>query len=232
MRIAGPSWRRTAARTDAGTAMLEFAIVSPVLLLLALGIADLAMTTLAKFKSSNATLSAADLATQSINLQTGDMADIFSGALDVMAPFSSTNLVLRITSVASDGNGTAFVHWSCGQGALVPFAAKSTVTTLADGSSVDNILNRSTFSSNGYTHNGTNTTYIQVESQYVYTAPTGFFLTTAQTMQTAFYIYPRQAAYVGFVWDGNSNHQPAAPASTTSTASVTLSNGAICNYAY
>lgn len=232
MRRIAPSLQRIAARSDTGAAIVEFAMVAPVLVLLLFGITDIAMTTLAKFKSSNATLSAADLATQSINLQSSDMADIYAGAKSVMAPFSNANLLLRITSVASNGNGTAFVHWSCGEGALPPFTAKSTVTKLADGSSVDNILNRSTFSAGGYTYNGTNMTYIQVESQYVYTAPTKFFIKTAQTMNSAFYIYPRQAAYVGFLWDGNANLQPTAPASTTSTGSVTLSSGAICNYAY
>lgn len=223
--------QRQLLRGERGTAMIEFALIAPVLILLVFGVTDVAMTALAKVKSSNATVSAADLTTQSINLQTSDMASIFAGAADVMAPFSNSGLVLRITSVASDGNGNAFVHWSCGEGALSPLTAKSTVTTLANGSPVGNILNLTTYSQSTFTYNGKNTSFIQVESIYTYTAPTGFLLPGPQTMTDSAYVYPRQSAYVGFVWDGIVNDQPTAPASATKVASVTLSNGAACSYA-
>ncbi len=45
------------------------------------------------------------------------------------------------------------------------------------------------------------------------------------------YLQPRNASYIGFPWDGNSSDAPTAPASTTKTGSLTLSNGATCNYA-
>lgn len=215
-----------------GSAIVEFALVAPALFALLLGVGDVACTTIAKFKSSNATESAADLATQSTNLQTSDMVDIFAGAADVMAPFSNSTLLLRITSVAANNNGSIFVHWSCGQGALTPYTARANFSTLPNGDPITNVMFPYTASYNGFSINGANTTVIVVESQYTYTPPTRFVIKTVQTMKSSFVTYARQSSYVGFPWDGNSNDQPTAPVSTTQTASVTLSNGATCNYAY
>lgn len=216
---------RLAARSDRGSALIEFALTAPLLLALLLGVGDVACTTIAKFKSSNATQSAVDLATQSPNLQTGDMVNIFAGAADVMAPFSSANLLLRITSVAVGNLGAIFVHWSCGQGTLTPYNALALFPLLPNGDLSTKVL----FPAN---LNSPNTTVLLVESKYTYTPPTRFVITSVQTMTSSFVTYARQSAYVGFPWDGNVNDQPTAPAYTTRTATTTLSNGAVCNYAY
>ena len=224
--------RRTTGGDDKGTAMVEFALIAPLLLVLLLGVSDVTLTTLAKFKSSTATQAAVDLATQSINLRPTDMTNIMAGAANTMAPFSTATLVLRITSVASNGTGTAFVYWSCGQGALPPYAAKSTVTTVPTGSTIDNFINRYTYFDGTYNYNGKNTSFIEVESLYVYTPPAQFVIRTPQTMASTFYTLPRQSAYIGFPWDGTPANPPTAPASTTKTGSTTLANGTLCNYAF
>ncbi len=87
-------------------------------------------------------------------------------------------------------------------------------------------------SANGYTLNGTNTSYVMAESQYVYTTPAQFIIKSPMTMTNTAYLLPRQSSYVGFPWDGVSTDSPTVPNSTTHTTSVTLSNGAVCNYAY
>lgn len=204
----------------------------PVILMMVLGISDVTMITVAKFKSGNATATGADLATQAANLQTTDMADIFAGAMNVMAPLPSAGMGLRVTSVASLGNGSAMVHWSCGLGTLQPMTAGSGFGTLANGDTVGNALNLSNFSGGGYTYNGTDTSLVQVESQYSYTPPARFVIKTAQVMTAAYIDFPRQAGYVGFPWDGVTTHPPTAPSKATKTGSTTLSNGATCNYAY
>ncbi len=206
-----------------GTAVIEFALVAPILLALLLGVCDLAPATMAKYKFGNATQSVADLATQAARLQASDMADVFAGGADVLAPFASTNLSLRITSVASDGNGNAFVYWSCANGSFTPATAKSIITVTPTGSSVDTVIWRY----NG----GADTSYVSVEARYAYTAPARFVLTTPQNMAVVNYMVPRLSTYVGFPWDGTVSHPPPPPMSTTTTKSLTLSNGAVCNYA-
>ena len=219
-------------RSRRGTASVELAIVMPVLLSMVLGISDIAMTTIAKFKSSNATATGADLATQAANLQNADMTDIFAGALNVMAPLPSAGMGVRITSVAATGNGSAIVHWSCGLGSLQPLQARAGFSKLANGDGIENALNMSNFSGGGYNYSGTDISLIQVETTYSYTPPAGFVIKTAQVMTAAYINYPRQAGYVGFPWDGVTTHPPPAPSTTTKTGSTTLSNGATCNYAY
>ena len=214
-----------------GTATIEFALIAPLLISLLLGICDIAPATMARYKFGNATQSVADLATQIPNLQTSDMADVFAGGADVLAPYSSATLSLRVTNVASDGAGNAFVYWSCANGAFTPFSARSNVTTTPTGSSVDTVIWRYNFQYGGYTYNGTNTSYVSVEASYVYTAPAGFVLTTPQTMSVVTYMVPRQSSYIGFPWDGNANNAPPIPTSTQAVNSVTLSNGAVCSYA-
>lgn len=215
-----------------GTATIELALVAPVIIATILSGSDVAMSALAKFKSVNATATGVDIAAQAANLQNADMADVFAGAMNAMAPFDTATLSLRITSVASNGLGGAFVHWSCGIGSLAPFTAKSNFKTLANGDDVSNALLLTSYVSGGFFYNGANTSFIQVESAYAYTAPAQFLMKGPQAMAANYINFPRQTAYVGFPWNGVTTNPPPAPNSTTKTASVALSNGANCNYAY
>jgi hypothetical protein len=83
---------------------------------------------------------------------------------------------------------------------------------------------------NGYTLNGTNTSYVMAESTYSYTSPTQFIIKQPLAFSSTAYLLPRQSSYVGFPWDGVSTDAPTAPTAATQTASVTLTNGAVCNY--
>jgi hypothetical protein len=165
-------------------------------------------------------------------MQTGDMVNVFTAASDILAPLSSTTLAVRLTNIYSDGNGNAYVYWSCGEGALPPLAAKSAITSTPTGNDVGYFLWRYNTTSGGYVLNGTNTSYVMAEGQYVYTPLAHFIIKTPMTMTNTAYLLPRQSSYVGFPWDGVAADTPLTPTTTTHTSSVTLSNGAVCNYAY
>jgi Flp pilus assembly protein TadG len=215
-----------------GASAVEFALLAPVLIVLLLGIGDVAPAVMARYQVDHMTESFGDLAAEYSEMQTSDMVNVFSAASDVLAPLSSTTLAVRLTNIYSDGAGHAYVYWSCGEGALPPYTANSAVTSTPTGSPVGWFLWQYNSSANGYTLNGTNTSYIMAESQYVYTTPTQYIIKSPMTMTNTAYLLPRQSSYVGFPWDGVSTDSPSVPNATTHTTSVTLSNGAVCNYAY
>ncbi len=223
------------ARSVAGVSALEFALVAPFLILLLLGMSDFAPSFVARFKAAHANGSFGDLVAQSSALQTTDIVADYAAASDVMTPYASAGLDLRVTNVYSDGKGNAYVYWSCGEGTLPPLAAKSKVKSTPTGVPVSSLiyLNSPLLPLPGILPqaNGTNTSYIMSESAYSYMAPAQFVLVGPQTMTSVVYLYPRQSAYIGFPWDGNANDPPPAPTATKKKASLTLSNGAQCNYA-
>jgi Flp pilus assembly protein TadG len=215
-----------------GVSATEFAIFAPVLLALLLGLSDLTPTIMARFQLNHATEATGDLVTEYSLLQTSDVLNVYAAASDMLAPFPSTTLVLRITNVYSDGNGHAYVYWSCGQGALPPWTARSAVTTTPTGATVNNFVLLSKGQGGAYMYNGTNTSYVMAESQYVYTPPAQFVFSSPITFTNTAYLLPREASYVGFPWDGVATDSPPVPTSTSKSASVTLTNGVVCNYAY
>ena len=231
------SWARRAVsrlrgfgRSTAGVSAIEFTLVAPFLIIFLLGVSDFVPSFVARFKAAHANGSFGDLVAQSSALQTSDLAADYAGGADVMTPFDSTSLNMRVTNIYSDGQGHAYVYWSCGQGTLPPLAAKSAVTSTPTGTAVGSLIYLYSLPL-GVGNNGTNTSYVMSESTYSYSAPAQFILKGSQTFKSVYYLYPRQSAYIGFPWDGNANDPPPTPTSTTKTASLTLSNGAICNYA-
>jgi Flp pilus assembly protein TadG len=223
---------RRFARDRSGVSAIEFAIVTPLLLLLLLGMSDITPTIMARFQLNHATEATGDLVTEYSLLQTSDVLNVYAAASDMLAPFPSTTLTMRITNVYSDGNGHAYVYWSCGQGALPPWAARSAVTTTPTGATVNNFVLLSKGQGGAYMYNGTNTSYVMAESQYVYTPPAQFVIRSPITFTNTAYLLPREASYVGFPWDGVATDAPPAPTTTSKSTSVTLSNGVVCNYAY
>ena len=217
-----------------GAAIIEFAIIAPVLILVLCGVSDIALTIYSRLQTTNTALSAADLATQNAQLRTSDLADVYNASYAVMQPLSTAPITLRVTNIYSDGGGNAWVYWSCGQGSLAPYAAKTNVTTTPTGSPVSNFLNLNNFSSGGYNYNGQNTSFVMVEANYILPSPTGFVFKTSQVTYAVAYSLPRLSTYIGFPWDGVVGHTATLPTSTTTTRSVTTTAGGntiTCQYA-
>ena len=206
--------------------------MAPVLIVMLLGVSDVAPAVIARYSVNHMTESFGDLAAEYSQMQTSDMVTVFSAAGDLLSPLPTTTLAVRLTSVYSDGKGNAYVYWSCGEGALPAYTAKSAVTSTPTGTTVSSLILLTNTTSGGYTMSGTNTSYVMAESQYVYTTPAQYIIKSPITMTNTAYLLPRQSSYVGFPWDGVATDAPTAPASTTKTTSVTLSNGVVCNYGY
>lgn len=212
-------------------AAIEFALVASVLLLILLGLVEVAPAWLVYTNVGASASTAADVAAQFTEMQTSDMVNVYSAAADVMQPYSATPQALRLTNVFSDGNGNAKVYWSCGMGALPAYTALGSVTTTPTGSPVGWFLWVYNSFGGGFQRNGTNTSYVLAEVSYNYTSPNSLVIRSAITMSAVAYYLPRTSTYVGFPWDGVSSDAPTVPTSATTASSVTLSNGAICNYA-
>ena len=217
-------------RDRSGSVLIEFALIAPILVSLLLGMFDLGPALLVRFKLASATQAVADIASQASTMQASDVVNFFSAGGDVMAPFSPSSLVLRISNIASDGQGGAFVYWSCGQGALAPFVAKSAVTSTPTGTALSNLLVLQAGQSGSYTTVATNTTFIMVESRYTFTPPAGLFIRTAQTLTNTAYTLPRVSTYVGPT-TGAANYVPVQPNSINNSISQSAGN-ITCNVGY
>lgn len=220
---------RRVAADRSGTAVIEFAITAPLLALLLLGMFDVAPTLMVRFKLSNATQAVADLATQSSTVQTSDLANFIGAGADVMVPFSDSPLSLRISNIASDGSGNAFVYWSCASGSFSPKTAKQSVSSLITGVQTKDILLLTHDDMNIFHTNGTNTSMIMVESTYTYRSPVGLIFPSPQVITNTAFAMPRVSTYVGPT-SGSSNYTPTAPTNTKFVYSV-VTNGVSCSIA-
>lgn len=200
-------------RRRAGTAVIEFALLAPFLVMLLLGVSDLAPTLMVKFKVGTATQAIADLAAQSAIVSPGDVPNLFAIGGDLMSPFDSAPLIQRVSNIASDGK-KAFVYWSCGESTSLPqydtYASVTTPTGLIDVTKAD-------------------TSYVMVETQYKYIPPAGLVLKSAQVMTVTAYTLPRVSTYIG-PSTGVLGYNPPKPSLAKNSGTVTI-NGVTCNYA-
>lgn len=95
-----------------GVALLEFAFVAPVLLILFVGGYQLMDAMSAYRKVTRTVRTLADLTTQSTSLTTSQADQILNASNQVMSPYPTSNAVLRITQVKISSTGVATVDWS------------------------------------------------------------------------------------------------------------------------
>lgn len=114
-----------------GVSLVEFALVLPVLITLYLGSFQLEDAISCNRKITIATRAVADLVSQN---QTGSTSaaevdgDLYAATM-VLAPYSSTAAVIRVTEVATDLTGKTTVQWSRGLNGT-GYTIGSTVTTI------------------------------------------------------------------------------------------------------
>jgi Flp pilus assembly protein TadG len=171
---------RRAARMGAGkkgAVLVEAAIVFPVLILIFVGMVEFSQAFTARRRVQAVAAAAADLVAQNAAVTTADLRDIASAGSQLMTPFSSTGLTLKITSVGQDKHNHIVSLWRCSWSSISASPSCSTggaYTTLPAGlivSSTDSV--------------------IVGQTSYAYTPIFGQFLQGGVTFTGASYFKPR-----------------------------------------
>lgn len=99
-------------RDERGLALIEFAFVLPILVLLFIGGFQLMDAISAYRKVGSTVRTLADLTSQNTTITASQADDILNASRQVMAPYSPASAVLRITQVQVQANGSGTVNWS------------------------------------------------------------------------------------------------------------------------
>lgn len=172
--------RRLAAFRDNrdGVAMVEFAIVLPVMLVAYLGTVDVTQMVMTSRKVTQLTSALADLTARAQTVAPADVNNIFDAAQMILEPFSATPAKMVISNVVIDSTGTARVCWS----------SQRNSTALARGATV----------ALPAALRVPNTSVIMAQASYGYAPLTGYVITGTVTLGNApIYTRPRGAQAVG-----------------------------------
>jgi len=161
---------------NSGLALVEFAIVAPLLLTLFLGgyVFFDALTVSRKVAITARTV--ADLTTRSSSVTTSSMATIMGASTQVLWPYSSANAGIRVTEVQVASTTTATVIWSQTQNA--PARAVGSTVTIPTGLA------------------STGSYLVLGEVSYAYSAPVSFRGLSTMALSQSLYMSPRVSTSV------------------------------------
>lgn len=166
-----------------GVSAVEFALIAPLMILFYSGLTELCQSLIAERKASHVASAVGDLVAQSESVTSAaagsgptSLQDIFDIGGSIMAPFDTSTLQMRVTSVTANAQAIGKVDWSVGYGGYAALVKQATVTlpmTLSAGDSV-----------------------IMAEDKYSYNSPIGFVLPKVQNYSEVFYLRPRRSNQV------------------------------------
>ena len=150
-----------------GTALIEFALVLPIMITLFMGVFEGTRVIAASMRLANAAQSVADMVAQQSNITSTIMTNFCNGGQLSMTPLSGTSLKIAVAEVTNN-NGSLVVDWndtSCNSATTI-----SNATTLA-----------TTLVPNA------NDSVVIVQATYAYTSPISYVLSKSYTLtQTAY----------------------------------------------
>jgi Flp pilus assembly protein TadG len=103
---------RVRAGDQSGVAAVEFALIVPIAVLLLTGGVDYSDAISIQRKITLADRTITDLVTQYTNISTSTLALNLGASAMIVAPYSSSNLVMTVSEVTTDAAGAATVAWS------------------------------------------------------------------------------------------------------------------------
>lgn len=163
-------------RDRRGVAVVEFALVVPVLLIVYLVGYDAAEATAAYRKLSTTTVELANVTAQYTTMSATDVSNVFNASAQVMAPFPTSNLTIVLTEIQTNSSSSPSVVWSQAYNG----AAALTTASLPSGIA----------SPNSY--------YLLVQTTYTWTPPIAFGPISSVPMSDQIYMLPRQSASIPY----------------------------------
>jgi Flp pilus assembly protein TadG len=161
-------------RDTRGVSAVEFALLSPLMIGLYLGGAELSQGIAIDSKVTLTTGAMANLAGQVTTISSADMTDIMKASSAIMAPYPTGALKITLSCLNIDNTSAVKVKWSATQGGTVR-SAGSSVTIPA------NLV-------------VANTQLLFSEVSYTYTPAVGHVITGSLTLSDTMYMSPRISA--------------------------------------
>jgi Flp pilus assembly protein TadG len=158
-------------RDERGVSAVEFAMLLPLMLTMYLGTVEVSQGIGASRKLSLTTRAVADLVSQVSSINNADMTNSLNAAATVMAPYSTTNLKVVVSSVTIDSTGKATVAWS----EHLNSTARATGSTITLPTAL----------------NVANSSLIFSEVQYNYTPTIGYVISGTISLKDQIYMRPR-----------------------------------------
>jgi Flp pilus assembly protein TadG len=169
---------RTFLRARDGLAAVEFALISPVMILMFFGAIELSYALNCNARVGRVASTTSDLVAQATTVSSTDVTNIFTAANSILFPYPTASAKIVVSSLVDDGKGGTTVAWSNAQNAT-PRSVGSTVSVPA-----------------GLVVSGSGGSLIFAEVTYAYTPPISYFLGTSVTLTDSFYSRPRRSLTV------------------------------------
>ena len=175
-----PRLLRRFADAQDGISAIEFSILLPLLLVLFFGGFAVTKTVALSRKMTITARALADLTSQYQSMAQSDMTTVMGASAQILAPFNSTPLGMRISEITTDITGLkTTVTWSSGSNAT-PYKVGSSFTLPAGMLAVPNM------------------SMIYAETFYVYTPPFGSTILGTINLGDRLYMLPRKSSSIPY----------------------------------
>ena len=163
-----------------GVSAVEFALIAPVMITFYFGFAETTQAMMAKRRAAHVASTIGDLVAQEQSVTNAEMTDLFTIGATLIAPFPTTSLKMRISSVTANSSGVIKVDWSDASG-MTANTAGATYSGIPSGLIA------------------ANQSLIISEVGYSYDSPVKKYVPNTLTWNDKYYLRPRQVNTVSRV---------------------------------